>query len=196
MKNSLIEYFISQERFQNYQDMKEYRGNLVFSKRSYIPLSILEVALRNSIDRLLSEKIREDWHEDASFLTADSRQKIAQAKELLAKRGESTIKQKVIAELSLGFWVNLFKKPYDKKLRINDLKRVFPNLPPRDKKFIKREIIYKELNHIRNFRNRVFHYEKVINRDDYNDIFVEIDEILGYFDDEICQFVKDTNASI
>lgn len=196
MKNSLIERFISRERFQNYQDMSEYRDNLVFSKRSYIPLSILEVALRNSIDRLLSEKIREDWHEDANFLTVDSRQKIEQAKELLTKRGENTIKQKVIAELSLGFWVNLFKKPYDKKLRINDLKRVFPNLPPRDKKFIKREIIYKELNHIRNFRNRVFHYEKVINRDDYNDIFVEIDEILGYFDDEICKFAKDTNASI
>ncbi|MBN2768687.1 MAG: hypothetical protein JXQ68_06250, partial [Campylobacterales bacterium] len=110
MKNSLIERFISQERFQNYQDMSEYRDNLVFSKRSYIPLSILEVALRNSIDRLLSEKIREDWHEDVNFLTVDSRQKIEQAKELLTKRGENTIKQKVIAELSLGFWVNLFKK--------------------------------------------------------------------------------------
>lgn len=194
MKNSLIERFISQERFQNYQDMSEYRDNLVFSKRSYIPLSILEVALRNSIDRLLSEKIREDWHEDVNFLTVDSRQKIEQAKELLTKRGENTIKQKVIAELSLGFWVNLFKKPYDKKLRINDLKRVFPNLPPRDKKFIKREIIYKELNHIRNFRNKVFHYEKVINRDDYNDIFVEIDEILGYFDDEICEFATTLNV--
>jgi hypothetical protein len=193
MKSSLIQHFISKDRYGNYINMQEYETNLSFSKRAYIPLSILEVALRNSIDKLLSEKVGQNWHEDDGFLTKDSKLKVEQAKELLSKRRESTTKQKIIAELSLGFWVNLFKKPYDNELRINDLKKVFPNLPPKAKKLINREIVYKELDHIRNFRNRVFHYEKVVNKDNYNDIFDEIDEILGYFDDEMCEFAKRLN---
>ncbi len=194
MKNSLIEKFISEDRFKGYKDLEEYESNLRFSKDAYIPLCMLEVALRNSIDKLLSAKVGENWHEDSDFIIRDSQQKIAQAKELLFKRRENISKQKIIAELSLGFWVNLFKKPYDKKLRINDLKKVFPNMPSREKKFISREIIYKELDHIRNFRNRVFHYEKVINKDNYNAIFDEINEILRYFDDDIEKFTTRLNS--
>jgi hypothetical protein len=108
MKESLINDFISQERFDNYTDMKEYEENLCFSKKSYIPLSILEVALRNSIDKLFSQKIGQEWHENQSFLTNDSKEKIKQAKELLWRRKETISKQKIIAELSLCFWVNLF----------------------------------------------------------------------------------------
>ena len=64
----------------------------------------------------------------------------------------------------------------------------------KNKKFINREILYKELDHIRNFRNRVFHYEKVINKDNYNEIFEEINEILGYFDEMIYKFALDINT--
>ena len=112
---------------------------------------------------------------------------------MLQKRRESTSREKIIAELSFGFWVNLFKKPYDKKLRIKDLKKVFPNLPSKQEKLMNREVIYRELNHIRNFRNRVFHYEKVINKDNYNTVLSEIEEILNYFDTELNTFAKRLN---
>lgn len=85
MKNSLIEKFISEDRFKGYKDLEEYESNLCFSKDAYIPLCMLEVALRNSIDKLLSAKVGENWHEDSDFITSDSQQKIAQAKELLFK---------------------------------------------------------------------------------------------------------------
>ncbi len=45
----------------------------------------------------------------------------------------------------------------------------------------------------KNFRNRVFHYEKVINKDNYNQIFDEIDEVLFYFDKELFDCVKKAN---
>lgn len=193
MKDSLVEQFISQERFSAYGSIGEYEQNLTFSKQSYIPLSILEVALRNSIDKLLSTKISDSWYEADWFLTKDSRLKILQAIELLEKRKESISKHKIIAELSFGFWVNLFKKPYEKKLRINDLKKIFPNFPPRNSKIVNRDSLYKELNHLRNFRNRVFHHERVLNKDGYNDIFNEINEILKYFDNDIYEFAKRLN---
>lgn len=193
MKDSLIKKFITDTRFESYKDIQEYEKNLVVSKQSYIPLSILEVSLRNSIDMLLSNKVGDEWHRDETFLTKDSFVKVQQAISLLEKKRESISKHKIIAELSFGFWVNLFKKPYDKKLRINDLTKIFPNLPSKNVKLVNREKIYKELNHIRNFRNRVFHYEKVVNKDNYNMVFEEINEMLRYFDNDIYEFATRIN---
>ena len=193
MKISLIKKYISSERFRSYSGIDEYLENLVFSKKAYIPLSILEISLKNSINDLLTDKLGENWLENKDFLTNDSLRKIDEAKKILFKRAELISKSKIIAELSFGFWVNLFKKPYEKKLRTKDIQKIFTNLPPKKEKMINREVIYKELNHIRNFRNRVFHYEKVINKDNYNQIFDEIDEVLFYFDKELFDCVKKAN---
>ena len=193
MKKSLIKKYISTERFRSYSGIDEYLENLVFSKKAYIPLSILEISLKNSINDLLTDKLGENWLENKDFLTNDSLRKIEEAKKILYKRAELISKSKIIAELSFGFWVNLFKKPYEKKLRTKDIQKIFTNLPPKKEKIINREVIYKELNHIRNFRNRVFHYEKVINKDNYNQIFDEIDEVLFYFDKELFDCAKKAN---
>ena len=193
MKISLIKKYISTERFRSYSGIDEYLENLVFSKKAYIPLSILEISLKNSINDLLTDKLGENWLENKDFLTNDSLKKIDEARNILFKRGEHISKSKIIAELSFGFWVNLFKKPYEMKLRTKDIQKIFTNLPPKKEKIINREVIYKELNHIRNFRNRVFHYEKVINKDNYNQIFDEIDEVLFYFDKELFDCVKKAN---
>ncbi|MFP4487403.1 MAG: hypothetical protein ACLFOC_10595 [Campylobacterales bacterium] len=138
-------------------------------------------------------QISEQWYEDEKFLTKDSIKKVNEAKDVLFKRGEKVTKSKIIAELSFGFWVNLFKKPYANKLRTKELQKIFLNMPPKETKTINREVLYQELNHIRNFRNRVFHYEKVLNKDDYNNIFSEIYEILEYFDIELAEYTKSMN---
>lgn len=193
MKENLIEQFISQKRIGSYVDMDEYITNLTFSKSSYIPLSVLEIALRNAINRFLSYVVGEQWYEDSNFLTKYSIRKVEEAKRVLQGRRENPSKDKIIAELSFGFWVNLFKKPYDKKLRIKELKKIFPNLPCANEKLINREVLFRELNHIRNFRNRVFHYEKVINKDNYNNVHDEIFEILSYFDSQLKEFAVKVN---
>lgn len=193
MNSSLISKFISTQRLNKYNNFDEYSKNLVFSKNAYIPLSVLEIALRNSVDNLFSHTIGVEWIKNNDFLTKDSIKKIQEAKAILLRRGEEISKSKIIAELSFGFWVNLFKKPYSKNLRIQNLKKIFLNLPPIKEKIINREVLYKQLNHIRNFRNRIFHHEKVLNKDDYNQIFDEIYDILSYFDEEVCVFVKRVN---
>ena len=185
--------FISQKRLDGYRDIVEYEQNLVFSKKAYIPLSVLEIALRNSIDTFLSEKVSNEWYKEENFLTKDSQKKVDDVIVRLERRRENSTKDKVIAELPFGFWVNLFKDPYANNLRINDLKKIFPNLPPRQVKLINRKYLYKRLNHIRQFRNRVVPYEKVLNKDAYNNIFEEIEELLEYFDKELCDFSKKIN---
>lgn len=124
MKESLINKFISPERFNSYQDLDKYSKNLIDSKNFYISLSILEVSLKNSIDELLTKTIGIDWIEDDLFLTKDSLKKVKEAKNILFRRGEKISKSKVIAELSFGFWVNLFKKPYSNKLRTKDFEKI------------------------------------------------------------------------
>ncbi len=49
-------------------------------------------------------------------------------------------------------------------IRIKDIKHIFPNIPTREQKLINRDILDKKLNRIRKFRNRVFHYERIINK--------------------------------
>ena len=79
-------------------------------------------------------------------------------------------------------------------LRIKDIQLVFPNLPPKNKKMINRNILDKQLNHIRKFRNRVFHYERVINKSSYANIEDSIYELLQYFDIQIYNFAKEMSC--
>lgn len=195
MKESLKLKYISENRLSSYNDFEEYRQNLLISKNAYILLSILEIALRNALDTYLTIKIGQDWHEDNTFLTPMAQKKIKEVNDTLKGRKEIDSKEKVIAELNFGFWVSLFQKPYQNYFRIKDLRQIFPNMPPKKEIFLDREEIYKKLDHIRRFRNRVFHYEKVINKDHYNDIEKDINFLLVIFDDELADFALVLNKS-
>lgn len=192
VKESLKQKYISITRLSAYSNFDEYRKNLLLSKNAYIPLSILEIALRNALNDHFSTVISPNWHQNP-FLTPGARTKITDAITLLKNRKEAITKEKIIAELNFGFWVNLFQKPYQNHLRTKDLQHIFPNMPSKEIMILTREIIYKKLDHIRGFRNRIFHYEKVINKDHYNAIDEEIYFILGMFDRELSAFARLTN---
>jgi len=195
VKESLKLKYISENRLSSYNDFEEYRQNLLISKNAYIPLSILEIALRNALDTYLTIKIGQDWHTDNTFLTSMAQKKIKEVNDTLKGRKETDSKEKVIAELNFGFWVSLFQKPYQNYFRTKDLRQIFPNMPQKKEIFLDREEIYKKLDHIRRFRNRVFHYEKVIKKDHYNDIEKNIHFVLAIFDDELADFAMVLNKS-
>jgi len=195
VKESLKLKYISEDRLSSYNDFEEYRQNLLISKNAYIPLSILEIALRNALNTYLTIKIGQDWHVDNTFLTPMAQKKIKEVNDTLKGRKEIDSKEKVIAELNFGFWVSLFQKPYQNYFRTKDLRQIFPNMPSKKEIFLDREEIYKKLDHIRRFRNRVFHYEKVINKDRYNDIEKDIHFVLAIFDDELADFAMVLNKS-
>ena len=60
------------------------------------------------------------------------------------------------------------------------------------KNTITREYMNKKLNHIRKFRNRVFHYENIL-KEEFKNIEDDIYEILSYFDNELVEFTKKAN---
>ena len=87
-----------------------YKYNIQLSESFYAVLSMFEVALRNSLNRELTEHFgNSEW-----YLRIDSvnglrnlRNSINTAKRHIANRNETITANKVIAELTLGFWVRL-----------------------------------------------------------------------------------------
>lgn len=194
MNNISINKFITPQRLSKYKTIENYEQNLLLSKHYYIPLSILEVSLRNSINLHFENMYGKGWLLNQSqFLRNDLVLKINEAKSKISKRGEEINKEKLIAELSFGFWTALFKSPYAKQMRTTDLKRIFSNLPSKDKELIDRSSLSVKLNHIRAFRNRVFHHEKIISKPEFNNIGKDIDTVLLYLDEDILKFVQRIN---
>jgi len=191
--------FISDTRLSNYKNFTEYILNLQLSKSLYLPLSIIEISLKNSMDNHFINIIGKDWLFNKSFIKPQLQYKIDNAIKILEQNNKIYSKNKslthnnLMSELSFGFWIMLLKKPYQQYLRYNDLKQIFPNLPRTNDKNINRHFIFIKLNKIRLFRNKVFHYDKIINKKEYNNILNEIYEILSYFDSEIVNIVKDLN---
>jgi len=182
--------FITDIRLKNYINFEEYKQNLHDSEKYYILLSIFEISLRNSIDNYFKHKISINWL-DSDTLHKDTKQKVDEAKKKILQRKEKVTYDKIIAELPFGFWTSLFRKSYTNLIRIKDIKYIFPNIPTKQQKLINRKILDKKLNHIRKFRNRVFHYEKIINKLEYINIENDIFELLLYFDIGIYNFTNE-----
>ncbi|MEN4046258.1 Abi family protein [Sulfurimonas sp. NWX367] len=193
MNDILINKYITSKRFAIYDTLELYDSNLKKAKQSYIPLSVLEVSLRNSINSLFERFYGAGWIvNEAQFLKHKEIEKIESAKDKIRKNHEEITQDKLISELSFGFWTALFQSAYNDKMRTAYLKQIFPNLPPKNRELIDRKKISAKLNHIRKFRNRVFHHENII-KDEFVNIESEIYEILSYFDDEVCAFAKRVN---
>jgi len=191
MDEFLINKYISEARFSKYDSLEEYKKNIQVSQEFYTPLSILEVSLRNAIDSQFKVFYGQNWLlNEAQFLQRDALEKISHAKSKLKNRKEDITHHKLTAELTLGFWTSLFQKPYDKTMRLQTMKGIFSNLPNKDIQFIDRKIISSKLNHIRKFRNRIFHFEKVVNKDEFMNITNDVNEMIEFLHKDIIELYK------
>ena len=194
MNEELKNKFFSNNRLSVYDNLKHYELNLTLSKDYYILLAVLEVSLRNSISIYFEENIGLEWME-SDFLNINSKRRIKEITNKFSKNNNIN-NDKIISELSFGFWTALFRKDYATTMRTKTIKAIFPNLPNQKIKFIDRNYINKKLNHIRVFRNRVFHYEKIINNSEFINIKDDILEILEYFDTDIKKFAIRVNQDV
>ncbi|WP_208636782.1 Abi family protein [Caballeronia ptereochthonis] len=126
-------------------------------------LNVLEIALRNSIHHRLTETYGSEewwatrnWTDDGNFTFQNAR--IAEAKAALSSRHEPQNPDKIVAELSFGFWTSLFNAQFQDNLW-GPLRRAFPRCP---KKIRKRDTISSALAQVRSLRNRGFHHEPLL----------------------------------
>ena len=140
--------------------IKHYKSNLRLAESLYISLSVFEVTLRNALARELRNMAgKDDWFDmfysipELSPLVPE----IDKAKSLIRNRGEEVNTDKIISEMTFGFWVMLLNSQYERVLW-KYLRKAFPNMPKKDRK---RKNISAPCNTLRHLRNRIFHQEAI-----------------------------------
>jgi len=194
MDKKFLERVFSEKRLEKYfiwyggdteKAIIHYRCNIELSEAFYPCISTFEVLFRNAISRELSVLFcRDDWY--AIFATTPGltglNKYISQANRQIAGRKECSSPSKIVAELTLGFWVSLFNVEYERILW-KDLRRIFPNMP---KKARQRKKIAPPLNRFRAFRNRIFHHEPISwNLGNVTQIHTEMLTVMGWMNKDI-----------
>ena len=143
--------------------LRLYRGNIRVSCALLAVLGMFEVVLRNKIDthyRALFPSV-EGWLKSAispgGFLTEDGCQNsLEKVRQRLFDLGPQCGHDKLLSELSFGFWKYMFAgKQY--RAGGNTLLAIFPNLPPKRNQ----SFIYHKLSIINALRNRIAHHEPI-----------------------------------
>mgnify|MGYP002623825181 FL=1 len=169
--------------------INHYECNLLLSESLYISLSVLEVTLRNALCRELETLAgRKDWY--VIFPTTPGLKNlnryITEATQHILARQEQILPSKIVAELTLGFWVSLLNSEYERTLW-QALRRAFPYMPRQDRQ---RRNVSAPLNSIRRFRNRIFHNESICwNLNRVEEIHTEMLNVIGWMNRDLPEWV-------
>jgi Abi-like protein len=151
-----------------------YKYNIQASQALYPMISVLEIALRNGIDRELSKHFSDpNWlinkrnafanHPDMVYKDSRGRpqpdhffsDKLRRAEDKLRFRGVPVSHGKLLAELTFGFWVKFFDSNAIKILGGAPL-NAFVNKPR-----MKLTLVHSHLNSLVTLRNRISHSEPI-----------------------------------
>jgi hypothetical protein len=140
----------------------DYLWNVALSESLYPSLAMLEVSLRNSIHRVLSDLTgTEMWFEHVLRPGEVSRY-YRLRDDLQTKLKHPPGADKLVSELSFGFWVSLLTQPYHQRIwapnRASMLKRAFPQMPRLPNA---RRVVHWRCNMMRVLRNRIMHHEPI-----------------------------------
>jgi Abi-like protein. len=168
-QNAIIKT-LSQPRLSKYVDAAEgdaaraldlYVGNSHVSMAFFGDLHYTEVVLRNRFNEQLTAAYGDQWFTAVPLLKIIGKRN----RDILSKAqhhagGYAVPSGKVVAELTFGFWVNLTDPNLEHTLWIPVLHKAFlPNKPP------KRAELNRDLEKLRQLRNRVAHHEPIFMMD-------------------------------
>jgi len=188
----VLESVVSTPRFAPYLqetgDVKKawqlYLWNIRLCESLYPAFHCCEIALRNSVHSSLAIHLSNfDWLFDVRRLDNRERELVADVVKRLKHHGKLINSDNVICELTLGFWSTMFSGPYEKRYWLSSglLRAVFPKAP---RSSLKISEIHSRLNHLREFRNRVFHHERIWHRGDLKLVHIEQYKFSGWISSE------------
>ncbi len=170
-----------------------YKINVELSESFYPLLSMYEVALRNSMSRELADYFQSaNWHlkMETAIGLKDLRGNLNAPKRQIVKRNENISSHKMVAELTLGFWVRLFNAEYERILW-KPLRRAFPYLEKSERQ---RHKVSAPINKIRDFRNRLFHHEPISwNLEKLEETHQRILKVMGWINKDLPEVANSIN---
>lgn len=183
--------YIGGNRLNSYKadnNYEEYTRNIDESLKVYPYLHVFEVSLRNRLDSFIAESVSANWiidylsNESGTVIKLPTHMKndlyncfkrITNSNDDIVNINQDILLSKshddFISNLYLGFWVEFFNKEF---LRLNGIEHsdilsyIFnENVSQLRNNDIKKilEDIYAKLNKIRKLRNRVCHFERILN---------------------------------
>ena len=148
----------------NNKAIQLYKLNIQLSQTLYGLLSIFEVTLRNNIDQHYRQHFNDnEWlknqcgqsgmfsHPSFAKYGFESRTKVLTT---IAQLGKRYNHDRLVAELSFGFWTYMFA-PIQFRVGGQGLHKIFLSRP----KGTTQKLIFNELDEIRKLRNRIAHHE-------------------------------------
>jgi hypothetical protein len=179
-----FERLLSRQRFQRYrrdtankqEAVALYLWNVALCESLYPAFQFFEIALRNATSQAIALHNGNNprWFMGQAVLTEPKhRKQVKGALTNLVKKNKGRFlgsdsdpyyprePYRVVAELTLGFWINLYSDPYATTLVQTIVAEVFPNGPKEVKTDKRQDVIYPRLLEILNLRNRAFHHEPI-----------------------------------
>jgi hypothetical protein len=223
MKYEELCLYLSNPRFERYfiaSNLNEKRAILIYKEnlkvaQSFYPLiSFFEVVLRNKLNHELSNYFSDsNWiinqkskmMSDPALTYFDKKKQIFIANDFLKKSIEKSEKRlnrlklpmtcnHIIADMSFGFWTELYEIQHYKILKGRPIK-IFENLPAD----IGRKEVSDRLNKIRILRNRISHNEPLCFNStslDFSGIqtnYLILQELFLWLNPELLNWMKDLN---
>jgi hypothetical protein len=199
-----LDKLLSQARFARYLDrykgdrkfaFRLYTWNLAVSSAMWGPISMIEIAVRNTLhDQLVERTQRGDWWADTRIqLCRNERNAIESAVTTLQRRGiPEPSSDQVVAATSFGLWVGLTSAgiPRDRMLSYETtlwqprLQHAFPHRGDRRRKYI-----HACLEDIRILRNRIAHHEPIY-RSPLKSIYEDILEVAAMIHPDARDFIE------
>ena len=161
---------ISEQRLEGYRNgcddlntLARCMWNAALCEAFYPSLLHLEVGLRNSLNKAGTSAFRDPLWFKRPFLCDRCQEDVSIAENELNKEGKDcTNPGRIIAELKFGFWTRLFSRQYEAILWNNGI-FISTAFPDAHKRVRVRKTLAARFDRIRRFRNRIFHYENILN---------------------------------
>jgi hypothetical protein len=156
-----------------------YRWNVALCVALYPALGLLEVAFRNSVHIAITALCGTAMWYDGGILLSREQDAVNRVKEELNRQKKPEEPDRIVAELTFGFWSSLLSGHYEQRLWTKLLRRVFPHMPKRRRH---RGEAARRFHDLRLLRNRVSHHEPIYKQHNLLQRYDEIEEAIGWIE--------------
>jgi hypothetical protein len=166
-----------------------YEHNTKVSEALYGVLQGLEIAFRNACHSTIADGMSQpNWYDKPGLLDTKEANTLTEAKTNISRRNKYLTPGRVVAELTLGFWVRLLSPQYEKRLWVHHIHKAFSGMFRKD-----RQAAFDRMEKIRKLRNRIAHHETIFDRNlpvDYDEIM----EAIGWICPVTASWIRSTNS--
>ena len=166
---------LSQQRFATYRHFADsnenralelYQWNMEISSAILMPLHVFEVSLRNAVAEATAAFHGDNWPWSEGFhfsLPKPRRPHYSPYRDVMAaiEPCKKNNLGDIIVELKFSFWQSMLTQRHHERIWKPNFQRVFPGAPTCSPTGTQIRRLHKEVNEIRDFRNRVAHHEPI-----------------------------------